>query len=1377
MAFAPVGRVYVLMARKKLLVTLVVGLLALWAAGWWVGRAQFLRFALDQAVMASDGRLHYGQVSGSLFGDLHVDHLAWRDPETGAEPKGLIVELRDLRFAWQPWALLRRELDLTRLSVADVRVRPATSKQTSASPIHMPAEIVLPLGVRLRELTVDRLQVDLPDAAPIRLETLSLAATYQPGQLRIEKLDLASAFGRLSLTGQITDSAPYAMLIAGQFEASWRQLPVAALLAGNLDRLMVSVAASVPASVRVKTRDDAQAGVSSVSQPGLVAVRFPLFPFQDQLIGPVKLMVRDLDPAALGMETGLPMLLGGQADATLQLPREGSDLVLEGEIQIENSLAGVFAQQALPLRRVQSEVHWRDGILDLKQLQLQMPGEGRMRGALRIDTTQMRRLAQFNVPVMQAELAVADLDPGVFTSGLSGMRLDGRIGVAGTRAELELRDASMGGTTLAAAARLEGTHLLVEQAQLSGLPGITSARFDARGKLDLEVPHALQVTAGFSGLDPSRLGIMLARLKDRIVALEPLVADTGGPAPKPEVLAGSNASTGQVVTWQDMLVRLPGQLQGRVNFATKPVPSGPVRYELEIERLQGKLAGSTLAAQGRASLMGEGFSDARLQLSLDQARLKVQGGLGLAGERLKLEFRTDNLARLAALPGLEGFGGELNLQAVLSGKLHRPALELTASASRLSLPGQLQIGSLRISGSTPALETSGAGGQVKLSVQLDEIRRAGQHARRLTLELDGALADHRFKADLAAQQFGIRLAGRGGYSDRWRASITQMSSSGLLQARLLEPLSVLADADGIELSGAVVATDFARLQLARAAWRQGRFVLDTQLRMDRLGPLLQIGAPQTSAPVKARDDQVPAKDAAAVSLAEFRNFGLGLELQLEGSSTRDLNGRALAQLIAPAGLSAGGNASVNFVAGQMDGQLDVELPSLAFTDRLIGPEWLFDGSLRFAGKLTGTVGRPQVVGEVRGERLRLEQRAMGWRLGEGTLAGRFDGERFELESLHMLSLAKGGGDLRMKGTVQVESMQGRFDFNANRLVVPIGPGQRVVLSGQASAISRLGRFEIVGKLRADEGRIELAGGDAPKLPADVVIGGKDAQVAAIAETKGSGSQEADAPLVIDADLRLNLGDQLYVHGSGLDARLSGELQLKGTLPDAPRGFGTVRVRDGTFAAYGNELEITRGRIIFNGPLDNPVLDIVALRRDQAVEAGVSVNGTVLAPKIRLTSIPDVPDAEKLSWLVLGQGLEYAGGAAQIAALQAAAATLFASNDGSLGGSLRHSLGLDVLTVRSAGSAGGLTPQGFGDPVGFHGQMGRAPNTPASSAAADNVIAVGKKLSSKLLLSYEQSLQGTRSLLRLQYDLTRRLSLRAQTGTQTALDLLLRYPFD
>ena len=40
----------------------------------------------------------------------------------------------------------------------------------------------------------------------------------------------------------------------------------------------------------------------------------------------------------------------------------------------------------------------------------------------------------------------------------------------------------------------------------------------------------------------------------------------------------------------------------------------------------------------------------------------------------------------------------------------------------------------------------------------------------------------------------------------------------------------------------------------------------------------------------------------------------------------------------------------------------------------------------------------------------------------------------------------------------------------------------------------------------------------------------------------------------------------------------------------PRATGTIRTRDGRFDAYGQQLEIERGILSFQGLLDNPAID-------------------------------------------------------------------------------------------------------------------------------------------------------------------------------------------
>ena len=82
----------------------------------------------------------------------------------------------------------------------------------------------------------------------------------------------------------------------------------------------------------------------------------------------------------------------------------------------------------------------------------------------------------------------------------------------------------------------------------------------------------------------------------------------------------------------------------------------------------------------------------------------------------------------------------------------------------------------------------------------------------------------------------------------------------------------------------------------------------------------------------------------------------------------------------------------------------------------------------------------------------------------------------------------------------------------------------------------------------------------------------------------------------DVSVQLDLGPQFEVRGRGLQARLTGQLNLRSTVAlPAPRVFGEVRTASGSYRAYGQLLTIENGEMVFNGPYDDPALDILAIR--------------------------------------------------------------------------------------------------------------------------------------------------------------------------------------
>ncbi len=185
-------------------------------------------------------------------------------------------------------------------------------------------------------------------------------------------------------------------------------------------------------------------------------------------------------------------------------------------------------------------------------------------------------------------------------------------------------------------------------------------------------------------------------------------------------------------------------------------------------------------------------------------------------------------------------------------------------------------------------------------------------------------------------------------------------------------------------------------------------------------------------------------------------------------------------------------------------------------------------------------------------------------------------------------------------------------------------------------------------------------------------------------------------------------------------------------------------------------------------MNNPGLNIRAMRRNQPVEAGVSITGTARRPIIALVSEPPVPDAEKLSWLVFGEALDQGGGI-DYGTLLTAASTILGGEDGGGAGKvlrdIQETLGVNVSMGRS--SQGGGPRSQVADSSGFG---------PGGGSASSQVLRVGARLARGLSLSYEQSLTGAESVVKLTLALSRRLSLVGQAGTDNAIDLFYNFRF-
>ena len=184
-----------------------------------------------------------------------------------------------------------------------------------------------------------------------------------------------------------------------------------------------------------------------------------------------------------------------------------------------------------------------------------------------------------------------------------------------------------------------------------------------------------------------------------------------------------------------------------------------------------------------------------------------------------------------------------------------------------------------------------------------------------------------------------------------------------------------------------------------------------------------------------------------------------------------------------------------------------------------------------------------------------------------------------------------------------------------------------------------------------------------------------------------------------------------------------------------------------YEAYGQKLEIEKGEISFIGPLDNPRLDVLAVRPNTDVRVGVTLGGSAQNPRIKLYSEPEMAETDKLSWLLLGRGPDGLG-RADTALLQRAALALLAGEGESPSGKLMKNLGLDEISLAQD-----------------------------ADETRGTVVRLGKQLSNRWYVGYERSLNATTGSWQLIYRIAQRFTLRAQSGEENAVDLIWQWKWE
>ena len=1284
---------------------------------WWAGSDGSLARGLTWVGQSQP--LTFERASGSLRAGGRVEQLTW-------QRDGLTVQVTGLAVVWQPWSLLQRKLALTQLAVDSVAVNDARPPPTE--PPSPPTALGLPLAVVIDQFAVGALRLTQPFA----FSATAITGRYEFDRLQ-HRLDLANAqvaAGRYNGSAALSSSSPLTLdaQLSGALQTAMPgsttplTLGFQATARGPITELL--------AKAELQMTPQAAAGKNKSARQPQASATARILPWAVQPLSEADATFRDLDAASVWPEFPQTQLTGS---ASVRPSTGPATPAWQLQTRFINQLPGPWDRQRLPLDKLEANGEWRSGTGLVRALKATL-GSGEVvasgewadaaTGATPGAAQAWKMQATFkniNPALLHSRMAALPLDGEATAqsqgaaiafaasvkanSGVASKPAQARTGQSNPLVELRLRDASATGSWNAKQAggtlALSALRVRTDEAELSGQFELQPKAQGGKGNLALTAPGLDAQVKG--DLRPtSGSGDLSVRGRDAAQALRWLQKLPGMPASLQTASASGSAEL--KASWQGGW-RDPA-LQAKLDF-----PS--LDWQADTQKVTASDA-MTPAPADATQILKIRALQATLNGRLSQAQLNTAGRIEAGTRRYALQ--------LAA----EGGRSESTWQGLVSQL--SVAVEdsaLGAGAWRLATRGKVPLKWTPPPTGNPAnggVFESGTGEAV-LSAPAGKLQAATPS-----------------QAVLVWQPV------------RWQTG--ELTTAGKLTGLPMAWIELLT---GPQLAGAGLANNL----LLDGEWdaRLGN-ALSLKASLARSSGDLSVQtetAQGTSVRVAAGIRQARVS---LVSNGENVNVALVWDSERAGTADGQLKTR-LTRSAEGAGEGAGSGGWAWAADAPLEGRLRAQLPRIGVWSVLAPPGWRLRGSLATDLRISGTKAAPQLAGDLLADDLALRSVVDGIEFGNGRLRARLDGTRMLIDEFTL----QGAGDKGAGGTLTARGEAGwlngqvrgqpqvRLDARLERLRASLRTDRQLTVSGdlQASLVAK--QATLVGKLVVDQARIILPEEGKPQLGDDVVVRtarGAAAGQQAPAQTSAPAAAEA-RPVAIKLAMQLDLGPDFRVEGKGIATRLRGTLALAGESLRNPRLTGTINTDGGQYRAYGQRLDVEQGVIRFTGAIDNPSLDILAIRPNMMTQrVGVQILGTALLPRVRLYAQPELPDAEKLSWLIVGRAS--ASGGAEAALLQQAALALLGSKSGGMSGGLAASLGLDELSFRGAASN-------------------------ASGGTTEGAITLGKRFSSNFYAAYERSISGALGTLFVFYDLSQRFTVRAQAGQQSAVDLIYTVPYD
>lgn len=786
-----------------------------------------------------------------------------------------------------------------------------------------------------------------------------------------------------------------------------------------------------------------------------------------------------------------------------------------------------------------------------------------------------------------------------------------------------------------------------------------------------------------------------------------------------------------------LLADWPGQLNGRVTASVDWADA--LTYDARWALDDSQLRQLPIRSEGRLTGAGDALEVHEVSLRSGESRAKLDGQLM---PELLLSAQLDSPQLTDLWPELRG---RLQLQADLRGDWRLPQLKAQGRAQDLQL-ATLRLGSGEFSASL------NQAGMLDVGAKAQELN-VGYHFAEANLQISGHVSGHRIDVFADGEHGSGRMQWLGRYDEeqlRWAGELQQgtLEPTVLATWELEEPARLAVSPSSAILEPACWRSQDGRL-CAQANWQAPELLLAWRLEALELAALQPVlpadwraeGEVTGTGRLLLNENGLAEAEVDMQTTAGALAAGPKARLDFEPSRWQITESEEGAQILAHLALPDGALSldatlapASTWQQRALKGELQADWPDIGAL-ALLSPEFgEVQGALQGHFTLGGEVGKPRLQGQLTladgqihlqtpgitlrelqaelsagaDERIRMQARALS---GEGRL--QMDGQWALFETNRRIGLEVRGEQVLAVNTPEAK--------------VWVSPDLLLELEGDSAKLSGT-----VTVPRADITPERFSGGGVAPSADQVIL-------------DENGARPVDGGLKLHSQVKLVLGDAVRFDGFGLKTRLSGQIEATDRPGRLTAGRGELRLVGGRYQAYGQDLTIETGRLLFDGgPITNPSLDLRATRKPrEEILVGVQVRGPLNAPQLNLFSDPPMNQDAQLSWLVLGRPVGSGTDDAEREAVASAALALGLKGTDFVAGKLGTKLGLDEISV------------------------GARPGETADQAR----FTIGKYLSPKLYVSYGVGLFQPGHSLQLEYDLGGGFKLFSETGVESGGDLI------